>query len=409
MPVRPRGSTRSSGQREKSSGTFKESNSEPLVLRQDLKLQEIGDFKPKRLELEWNIPDHDLDNVFFEYHCKSVVSNVKGLVETLFKCGTQPTQGSAWSMDTGDYNFCLESIIEQIARPDPLDPDPWDDLLKPEAKLFAVMRGVIMKVYTETMFLICSFGADKAQKKLLSTQSKAFLKDEGFRRSEVMAQTTRMFLGNSQGVPPFFWLEVDKLALRILLLILPVINWARRTWPPEEELIDIKTMYEHIHHCVAYAAWFSVNIKLSSSPFLFSWPSPGDRYMPDQVELCPALYSRSRLTNTERDFDETFQRAVDAPRGSQAPTPPPRRLARVMISAAPCVQIFRPVRDEESGEPIGQNVKTLTNAHVVYYHGLENNRDDEKLFMGISLVEHARALKPFSIRSIRERSRRVLA
>ncbi|KAF6805379.1 hypothetical protein CMUS01_14630 [Colletotrichum musicola] len=260
-----------------------------------------------------------------------------------------------------------------------------------------------MKVYTETMFLICFFGADKAQKKLLSTQSKAFLKDEGFRRCELMAQTTRMFLGDSQGVPPFFWLEVDKLAMRILVLILPVINWVRRTWPPEEELIDIKTMYEHIHHCVAYAAWFSVNVKLSPSPFLFSWLSPGDRYLPEQFELCSALHSRSRLENTERDFDQTFQRAVNAPPGSQAPTPPPRRLARVMISAVPDVWIFRPVRDKESGEPIGQNVTKLTNAHVVYYHGLENHSDDEELFKGISLVEHARALKPFSIRSIRKR------
>lgn len=179
MSVRPRGRTHSSAEHEKDVGTIKESTPESLVMRQDLKLQDIGDFEPTRLELDWNIPDYHLDNAFFEYHYRSVVSNVKGLVETLFKYGTQPTQGSIWSMDTDDDNICLESIIEQIARPDPADPDPWDNLLRSEEKLFTVMRGVIMKVYTEAMFLICFFGASKAQKKILSMQSKAFLQDEG--------------------------------------------------------------------------------------------------------------------------------------------------------------------------------------------------------------------------------------
>lgn len=217
-----------------------------------------------------------------------------------------------------------------------------------------------------------------------------------------------MCLGDSLGVPPFFWPEVDKLAMKILVLILPAINWVRRTWPPDVELIDIKTIYEHIHHCVAYAAWFSVNIKLSPSPFLFNWLSPGDRYMPDQVELYPALHSKSRLKNTERDYNETFQRAINPPPGSQAQTPPPRRLARVMISVAPCVQIFTPVRDQESRETVGQNVTTLTYAHVVYYHGLEDDVDDENLF-STSLVEYARVLKPRRPFSIRRFSRRVVA
>ncbi|KAF9875785.1 hypothetical protein CkaCkLH20_06717 [Colletotrichum karsti] len=359
--------------------------------RKDLKRQDIGDFKPERIDLSWDIAEHLLHDNFFLHHYASLTSYIKNFVEHVFKPGGSPIQGSVWP-SAGENNIHLESIVSEIARPDPYDQNPWDDLMKCRAKRSCVMRAVLMRIFTDQVFSQLLFGADQKQKEMLHHQDKQFMKDDGFRRTKMRSTTVQMMLGHTYGIPPCFWSEVDKLALKVLILVLPVLNWTRKTWPSGEELIDVKDVYQSIHSCVAYAAWFAVQARRSPSMLKFTWLSPGDRYLPDQIELCEKLY-QSRRKIVEREYDEALSSRISVSAGSAPPGLPPNRVARVMISVVPRLEKLDITVAPDIGAAVGHTVNTLADHRVVYYHGLQGESDDQLLFRS-SLAEHSLSLRP---------------
>lgn len=144
-------------------------------------LRELDGFKPRRLDLEWDLPDSQLTDDFFQHHYANIVSNVKLHVDDMFGADSIPSQGSVWSLDTGDSDLNLEFIVGKVARPDPLDPNPWDDLMACKSKRLAVMRAVILNIFSQQLFALQLFGADDKQRRTLLRQDEQFIGHEGER------------------------------------------------------------------------------------------------------------------------------------------------------------------------------------------------------------------------------------
>ncbi|TEA14678.1 hypothetical protein C8034_v003108 [Colletotrichum sidae] len=324
--------------------------------QKDVTPKDLIDFKATRLELQWNVPAAHLNDEFFGHHFRTIASSLRHVVEKLFEKGSRDFDDSPWK----GKNAYLEKFIDQIARPDPLDAAPWDDLLKCPMKRTAVLRGAILRIIADTVLNDYLVGAEEDETKILREQDENLITDDDFRRTKMRQETVDMFLSHHQGVPPNFWPYVDKHTMKILVVILPIWNWVRRTWPAEKKIPDIKMAYELLHHSVAYACWFAVNVRRSPSVLTFDWPAPGERYTPAQVEVYPAVHSASKVANTENDF-----RAVLEASATNRPAQATQRTARVMVAVVPKVDMFSVVDGQH-----GYNIFRLLDARVVSYHGL---------------------------------------
>ncbi|KAK2029991.1 hypothetical protein LX32DRAFT_682170 [Colletotrichum zoysiae] len=341
-------------------------------------LKDLEGFCPNRLPLEWNLPGHQLTDKFFTDHYAAIVSNVKLHVDDMFKVGGLPLQGSVWAIAAQRKNRELEHIIRTIARPNPSNPNSWDDLMTCNTKRLAVMRAVFMAIYTEQLFSMQLFGADDKQSQSLVRQDEEFIEHEGFRRSKLRATTVGMMLAETRGLPPLFWAQVDQFASKVFKLLHPVLSWVRMTWPENGTNPSIRSIFQMIHKDTAYAAWFAVNMRMSPTILNFDWQPPGERYLPSQIELYPEVYTKHQREVTERD-SSGGSRYESAHPGRNNPKPP-KRTARVMISVVPLVQRVSLIAGDNGEEPLGFQKTTLIAPRVVYYHGLDNDQDDAAQF-----------------------------
>ncbi|OHE90758.1 hypothetical protein CORC01_13930 [Colletotrichum orchidophilum] len=156
------------------------------------------------------------------------------------------------------------------------------------------------------------------------------------------------------------------------------------TWPNDAPNPSVRSIFQMIHHDVAYAAWLSVNIRLTHTILHFDWRQPGDHYLPGQVELTdpgvmPILYDA--LLSPESDV------AVTPPyHAAQLPLQPVR--SRVMISFVPLVQRVSLVMGANGEEPIGCQRTRLLESRSAYYTEFLNNTGAFDLFDD-SLADHA--------------------
>ncbi|OLN81738.1 hypothetical protein CCHL11_06879 [Colletotrichum chlorophyti] len=343
-------------------------------------LKALKGFQPQRLDLTWDVSDNQLTDEFFHQHLTNLISNVKLHIDVILKTGDLPKPASVWSIRPSPSNLELERCIDAVARPDLLDDNPWDDLIACDVKRMAVMRGVIMGVYERQVFSEHLFGADDKQLKALQDQDETFLQHDGFRRAHLRATTTKMLLAETHGVPPLFWEKVDKLATRVFRLILPVVIWATETRPEGSNDADIRQVFAAIHIDVAYAAWISVLVRLSPSILRFEWKRPGDRYLPDQLQIYPDILFNSQRGHWDRDAAAALTRSKNAfPPGSKVAGPPARN-TRVMICVVPLIERLRLVGDDMGGEPFGFERIVLQDCRVIYYHGLEDDGKDREEF-----------------------------
>ncbi|OHW92866.1 hypothetical protein CSPAE12_08489 [Colletotrichum incanum] len=342
-------------------------------------LKDLRDFCPSRLQLQWNLSDHQLTDKFFADHYATIVSNVKLHVDDMFKVGDIPLRGSVWTLAAERKNRDLEHIVQTIARPNPSDPNPWDDLMACNTKRIAVMRAVLMAIYSRQLFSVPLFGSDDAQRQTLVRQDDQFIGHEGFRRSKLRATTVRMMLAETQGPPPLFWAQVDQFASKVFKLLHPVLTWVRMTWPENGTNPSIRSIFQMIHKDTAYAAWLAVNVRMSPTVLSFDWRLPGERYLPDQVELYPEVHMKHRREVTERELSESLAYGVARP-GQDNPKPI-TRTARVMLSVVPLVQRLGLITGTGGEEPLGFQKTNLVASRVVYYHGLDNDQDDAAQFI----------------------------
>lgn len=186
----------------------------------------------------------------------------------------------------------------------------------------------------------------------------------------------RMILTETHGIPPLFWAQVDNYATRMFKLLLPVLIWVGRTWTENAES-PVHMIFQMLHSDFAYAAWLAVNVRLSPTVFHFEWHQPGDRYLPEQIELYPEVYTESRFSSLKYGFDGILTRGV---RSSRSRRSGPARTARVMVSVVPLVQRLRLIDDDDDKGACGFQRVTLLDPRVVYYHGLDNEEDDVAQF-----------------------------
>ncbi|GKT64626.1 hypothetical protein ColTof4_07022 [Colletotrichum tofieldiae] len=342
-------------------------------------LKDLKGFCPNRLQLQWNLSDRQLTDKFFADHYTTIVSNVKLHVDDMFKVGDIPLKGSVWALAAERKDRDLEHIIRVIARPNPSDPNPWDDLMACNTKRMAVMRAVFMAVYSRQLFSVQLFGADDAQRQTLIRQDEQFIGHEGFRRSKLRATTVRMMLAETRGLPPLFWAQVDQFASKVFKLLHPVLTWVRMTWPKNGTNPSIRSIFQMIHKDTAYAAWLAVNVRMSPTVLSFDWRLPGERYLPDQAELYPEVYMKHRREATERELSEALAYGVARPGHDNPKTR--TRTARVMLSVVPLVQRLGLVTGTDGEEPLGFQKTNLVAPRVVYYHGLDNDQDDAAQFI----------------------------
>ncbi|KZL87133.1 hypothetical protein CI238_01697 [Colletotrichum incanum] len=267
-------------------------------------LKDLRDFCPSRLQLQWNLSDHQLTDKFFADHYATIVSNVKLHVDDMFKVGDIPLRGSVWTLAAERKNRDLEHIVQTIARPNPSDPNPWDDLMACNTKRIAVMRAVLMAIYSRQLFSVPLFGSDDAQRQTLVRQDDQF---------------------------------------------------------------------------IGHEAWLAVNVRMSPTVLSFDWRLPGERYLPDQVELYPEVHMKHRREVTERELSESLAYGVARP-GQDNPKPI-TRTARVMLSVVPLVQRLGLITGTGGEEPLGFQKTNLVASRVVYYHGLDNDQDDAAQFI----------------------------
>ncbi|KAK2003941.1 hypothetical protein LX36DRAFT_719322 [Colletotrichum falcatum] len=322
--------------------------------------KDLKGFCPSRLSLEWNIPDHQLSDKFFADHYAAMVSNVKLHVDDMFGFGGLPFQGSVWAIVSELNNRDLEHVIRTIARPIPSEPNPWDELMVCDAKRVAVMRAVFMKIYSEQLFSMQLFGADDAQRQTLVRQDEEFIEHEGFRRSKLRATT------------------VDQFTFKVFKLLHPVLAWVRMTWPKSRTSPSIQSVFQMIHDDTAYAAWLAVNVRMSPAILNFDWKLPGERYLPNQVELYPKVYTKHRDEVAERELSQRPGQGVARLRGNDPG--PPTGTARIMISVVPLVERVSLIPGGKGEEPLGFQKAALIAPRVVYYHGLNNGQDDAAQF-----------------------------
>ncbi|KAK1981241.1 hypothetical protein LZ30DRAFT_593138 [Colletotrichum cereale] len=143
-------------------------------------LKDLEGFCPDRLQLQWDLPDNELTDKFFADHFAAIVSNVKLHVDDMFGVGNLPLQGSVWAIAAERKNRDLEHAIRAIARPNPSEPNPWDELMICNTKRIAVMRAVIMAIYSEQLFSMQLFGADDTQRRTLVRQDEEFIDHEAW-------------------------------------------------------------------------------------------------------------------------------------------------------------------------------------------------------------------------------------
>lgn len=367
-------------------------------------LKELEGFCPERLVLEWGLPRSSLTDDFFTHHYAAIISNINLHAKQIFEVGDVPPPGPVWSVVTGDQSSELERTIEKVARPDPRDKGPWDDLIACNYKRILVMRAFFLKLFEEQIFSLQLFGADNQQRLSLLHQDKQFIKTEGwfsplyprnhkqdtaidcllgFRRSQLRAKTVEMLLEENHGLPPLFWKQVDHYTMKTFLLIRPILTWVRMTWPENGPNPSIRSIFQMIHHDVAYAAWLSVNIRLSPEVLHFEWREPDELYVPGDFEIPDPgvlpIPSNALLSPTSHGF------VASTSRFREPPIEPP--LSRVLISFVPVVQRISLVEGANGEEPIGSQRKRLLESRTAYYT-LWRHTDEVNPSPG-SLVDHA--------------------
>lgn len=140
------------------------------------------------------------------------------------------------------------------------------------------------------------------------------LKFAGFRRSALRADTNRVYLEATGGIPPLFWKRVDSITAQITELLTPLSAAVGGE-------IASPSPYQALHDIVALAGWLNIAMRLSPKITTFEWVQPGEAYRHSFVSV-----GEDKQTNTA---------------SSEA-----RRVrARVMISTTP--KITRHVRSSK--------------------------------------------------------------
>ncbi|KAF7548146.1 hypothetical protein G7Z17_g7240 [Cylindrodendrum hubeiense] len=322
-----------------------------------------------RRSLQFDQSLHDHPDEFYELHYSRLFVEVHALVARAFCQSTNP-KSSPWLQE---YPAQFIKYVELLARPDP-HAGKWDRLLRDETERSFLLQATIMKIIDAKVFSSLLFGADPEHQSILQSTDASLVNAEGFRRSNIRAQTNRVYLGAKLGQPPLFWEEVDKLCTQVLALVFPTFAWTSETG--ESQSPSVQELYQWLHDVIAYAGWISVCTRLSPAIIISDWVIPGERYHVDQVNLSQDVYEHSK-------------NMVQSWALKRVSTGSCKMTARVKISVAPKIIRYKPATDPFGRE--GTAKYTIMQPHVVYYQGRDLDHDEDRRY--VTLPEHIHRLR----------------
>ncbi|KAL2165341.1 hypothetical protein VTH06DRAFT_638 [Thermothelomyces fergusii] len=313
--------------------------------------------------------------------------------------------GSVWADAGLSEQFCW--FVAQVAVQDN-NAGGWDVLLTRRRQREHLVAGVIGKILEMEVFDDLLFGADRVQKRMLEAQDECTLDYEGYYRTGLRAQCVRALLG-SGALTPEFWPSVDRLALQITVLLLPLVDLMDEHFAASQAT-SLRSVYQDLHAIVAQAGYLSLGIRWSKTIFHFSSPVPGTVWDNDQTNADDRLYRASEAANTRadaaaekqwksqrarqlaaraerREAQDRGAGALAALRGFVTGRGPeegsgggrdandvwhrPSRMGKVQIVVWPMLQRFATVGeiDPRTGTASGESITTISKSRVVYYHG----------------------------------------
>jgi hypothetical protein len=169
-----------------------------------------------------------------------------------------------------------------------------------------------------------------------------------------------LILRRNGGIPVHFWDRVDELTHGIAMQLLPVLTYVWMSKPKHS--YTFKKFYQHLHHQVAFAGWWAVQMRRSPAIVTIRWPTPGDPHEDTMEHVGGSTFEVSREIAEFAD-----EKAVEA--GEKKPL----RRARVLVVANPEIRRYMPQID-------GYSDFRVLRTFVGYYHGLFFDRDDENQF-----------------------------
>ncbi|KAJ4263607.1 hypothetical protein NW762_006430 [Fusarium torreyae] len=340
------------------------------------KTKELRSFYPSRRSLDFVQLDQDFPDEHYELHFSNLYVEIYALVQSAF-CPGSSSRGPSASPWLREYPEEFIRYVELVAHPD-ARAGRWERLLRDGDERSNLLQAIIFKILDTRVFSQLLFGADSEHDETLQLSDTALRNAEGFRRSSLRSHTTRTWLRTSNGEPPHFWKEVDKLCTQTLALLLPVYTYTAKF--TNYEPISIPDLYQSLHDVIAYAGWLSVCIRMSPAIVASNWVIPGEPYEMNQVNTCQAAYETSKGAAQQHQM-RLRQRKRNSERMMSA--------ARVKISITPEIVRHKPLPKVMQTE--GVTSYTIMKPHVVYYEGLRLDQDEKRAF--ISLPDYIKRLR----------------
>ncbi|KAF4447437.1 hypothetical protein F53441_9048 [Fusarium austroafricanum] len=337
-------------------------------------------FQPIRRRLDFPLVDHNYPDEWYELEFAKLFVEIWNTVHLAFSPEDShhaPTM-SPWLRS---YSKEFIKYVELVAHPDARS-GKWEKLLRDRDERSNLLEAVIFKILDTHIFSQLLFGADPKHAETLQNADTALIATDGFSRSKLRSHTTKNWLQTSNGIPPRFWEEVDKLCVQTLTMLLPVYGYTSMFTGYEP--ISIEQLYQKLHNLIALAGWLSVTIRMSPAIFSFSWAKPGELFSMNQVNRCQSAYKASM---------EVAQRYHTRLMKEKPNSKPMKSAARIKISVFPEIVRHRPVPKVMNNE--GVTSYKILEPHVLYYQGLQLEHDEERAF--ISLPDYIKKLEDRNI------------
>ncbi|KAH7313467.1 hypothetical protein B0I35DRAFT_480150 [Stachybotrys elegans] len=306
------------------------------------------------------------DMRFLQHQLTVIVGKVFSLVNVGFGAVEVKADFSPWSRR---FTPSFYRYVISVSRSDP-HAGGWDRLLCDRFQRNMLISAVIIKVLDSEVLSSLLFGASHDHSKVLVDQDKQLALHEGFQRTSIRAATNLEFLNSSDGVPPRFWEEVDRLAAQTLSMLLPLYNMLGEVGP--EELMPLQWIYQKLHDVIALGGAFNYVTRTYPIVLESAWAVPGDALEIDQRDVAPELHAESAMKASQHD--------------SLANTNPnhPRR-ARVQICITPRMLAYV---EDQGGRLVSYK---LMRPRALFYQGYVDEMENKWEF--VALGHHLRNVK----------------
>ncbi|KAJ4137348.1 hypothetical protein NW768_002934 [Fusarium equiseti] len=339
----------------------------------------LRSFEPRRRSLDFKILDTDFADEFYEIIFNELYVEIFAIAHSAFHPGDipKPPRTSLWLRE---YPEEFLKYVELVAYPD-ARAGAWGRLLSDGNERVNLITAIIYQVLDKKVFSALLFGASSGHDEALKKIDTALINVEGFQRSSLRSHTTRTWLRMSNGEPPRFWEEVDKLCTQMMTMLLPLFAYAKG--PTNSDSIPVSELYQlyqALHDVIAFAGWASVCIRMSPTIVSMDWTRPGEPFSMDLVNNCQEAYEASK--RAAHDYHARLGNFISHDKTFASP-------ARVKISVTPRIVRHKP--NPKSMATQGVNSYTLMEPHVVFYQGFYDKEDESRAF--ISLRDYIQMLR----------------